>query len=286
MDSRRRPRYARVHLTSPPSSLELAEAPESERLAVFADCSGTPPRLLPPAEERVTLWNVPLPAPAAAALADELGRDGSACATLILTENALGCAGASLLAKTLRRLRWLELTDNAIGDAGAGAVAAAIADRACSLCWLGLADNRIGDAGAAALARALAHNAALEALDLQSNKLGDGAAAALADALRVNLTLQWLDLQMNEIDTAGVVALRSALEAQVASPRRGCGLQQLHLWDNAYNAPGRTDWADPAVAAEARGEEVELAIAEARKHTHCSHRACALNGRARPPSCR
>ena len=44
-----------------------------------------------------------------------------------------------------------------------------------------------------------------------------------------------------------MVALRSALEAQVASPRRGCGLQQLHLWDNAYNAPGRTDWADPAV---------------------------------------
>ena len=44
-----------------------------------------------------------------------------------------------------------------------------------------------------------------------------------------------------------MVALRSALEAQVASPRRGCGLQQLHLWDNAYNAPGRTDWADTAV---------------------------------------
>jgi len=148
---------------------------------------------------------------------------------LVLSNNAIGDAGARTLAGALAAnttLQFLQLQANSIGAAGAAALAKALTVNdtltivcavqprdggcdpynqwpACELVMvctlsallvgncmqLGLYKNKIGDSGATAMAEMLAVNSTLQRLELSDNSIGSPGASALAKALASNHTL-------------------------------------------------------------------------------------------------
>ena len=146
----------------------------------------------------------------------EVLRGNAALASLDLSYNDIGDAGAAQLAESLRvngTLTSLELWETNIGDAGATQLAESLRVNA-TLTSLDLSCNRIGDAGAAQLAGSLRINTALTSLDLSCNRIGDAGAAQLAESLRVNAALRLLRTGTNSISDAGNRALQAARPPQ------------------------------------------------------------------------
>lgn len=131
---------------------------------------------------------------AARAVADALDGRLARLRELVFDRNALGDAGAAILAPAAGRLAKLHLTNARIGDAGARALAEGPGD---ALRDLDLCLNEIGAAGAAAIAGSprLAH---LARLDLTSNSLEADGALRFADRLAMpalrDLDLSWCNL--------------------------------------------------------------------------------------------
>jgi hypothetical protein len=149
---------------------------------------------------------------------------GAPLATLLVGRNALGDAGAALLARALRHrspppsLTHLDLSFNAIGPSGARALGRALATPGSRLRVLSLRINPVGDDGAAALAPALL--AGLGELHLTRCRLGDAGARALGAALASEpggsrMTL--LDCRSNDVTPRGARWLQAGVEAHPAA---------------------------------------------------------------------
>jgi hypothetical protein len=188
--------------------------------------------------------------------AEAIARSSSlgALEALELAGNALGDAGARVLATAPVRPTRLDLAGNGIGDDGARALAAS--PLLARVRELRLGGNHIGPAGVAALAGSR-HLGQLTSLALAGNPIGDDGARALADAAlpslveldlaRARLTskalwalaasplaarLQTLTLQRNHLDGAGAAALATAPAARLEA----LGLAQNLLGDDGARA--------------------------------------------------
>lgn len=136
----------------------------------------------------------------ASAIATVLSRSLTKVKDLCLSHNGIGAAGAMELAKALRSLTALERID--------------------------LSSNRIGDQGTEHLAKALAASLLKNMTDinLQSNRIGDGGLKALATAIPALTTLRNVNLLGNPLGDEGLSALSNAL------PRFSTSLRQLFLF--------------------------------------------------------
>jgi Ran GTPase-activating protein (RanGAP) involved in mRNA processing and transport len=138
-----------------------------------------------------------------------------------LSNNNMGPAGATLLAKTRAPIKGLYLSNNNLNDEGAIEIANVSSN---DLGTIILEHNHIGDRGASALAHlnvrlmelsnndisdvgaaALATNTAIEDLRLGYNDIGDEGAAALARTTSLNA----LVISYNHIGHVGLNALRA-----------------------------------------------------------------------------
>ncbi|KAJ8605110.1 hypothetical protein CTAYLR_000410 [Chrysophaeum taylorii] len=125
---------------------------------------------------------------------------------LLLTCNAIRDDGAKALARGIASLVFLEafatleLTGNRIGSAGAGALAEVVPDLV-GLRSLGLGGGFIGPAGSAVLVDALPRAIALESLNLQGNRSGPDSARRAVELSSPRLAA--LDLGGNKLCDEG-----------------------------------------------------------------------------------
>ena len=134
--------------------------------------------------------------------------------------------------KLLTALQNLSLSENNIGCDGATSLAAGFKFLTV-LQDLDLSENKIGYDGATSLAAGFKFLTALQKLDLCRNKIGSDGATMLAGGFKFFTTLLELNLSFNDIGSDGVIALSSGFKFLTA-------LQKLDLSSNNIGPDGAT----------------------------------------------
>ncbi|KAI9106198.1 hypothetical protein DFS34DRAFT_602539 [Phlyctochytrium arcticum] len=107
-------------------------------------------------------------------------------------------------------LRDLDLSCNAIGDAGASVLARFLEDDM-QLEALDLHANNIGPEGISAIARALQVNEKLQRLDISDNSLKEEGGMEIANMLQINSTLLNIQLRNTDLTAKPLIALSTVL---------------------------------------------------------------------------
>lgn len=190
-----------------------------------------------PALRVLDLSSNDLDSTAAAILADCFGSMDAPCQLheLLLECNALGSAGAAMLAKWLtgagRSLRLLDISENRLGDDGARFLALVLHNNSCGLDTLIVRWNEIGTEGARVFSCALRSNTLLRHLFIAYNSIGTAGVVLLAKALETNISLCSLGLRENNICPIGAAALGRMLAVNST-------LKTLFLYNNPIKAGG------------------------------------------------
>nr|XP_054594743.1 protein phosphatase 1 regulatory subunit 37 [Nothobranchius furzeri] len=130
-------------------------------------------------------------------LCDGLSNQASGLKVLLLRNNQITERGMDHLAKTLPRLKVLQLLDlgeNLLGDKGIQVIREPLMANS-SVLQLGLVQTNITCEGVVALAEVLAESHHIQRLDLRQNQVKLGGLMALSLALRINNSLVHLDVE-------------------------------------------------------------------------------------------
>lgn len=158
--------------------------------------------------------------------------------TLDLSDNKMTAAGATELAKVLRKgkcLQQLDLSGNSIGDQGAQSMAQVLPIHR-DMSELHLSGNAIGTEGAKALASAMVKHKGLQSIVLDNNDFGDAGATMMAKVLGKGCVLTRVSLISVGLGDAGAAAMAKAMLKQP-------GLRELWLGGNLIEDAGASSLA-------------------------------------------